>query len=33
MLAEGTNHLIAVFAHDWGGASYLDLEVTLDFSE
>jgi hypothetical protein len=24
-----TTHLIAVFAHDWGGASYFDIEVDL----
>jgi hypothetical protein len=30
LLAAGTTHTIAVYAHDWGGASYLDLEVRLE---
>jgi hypothetical protein len=30
LLDEGTTHVIAVYAHDWGGASYLDLEVELE---
>jgi hypothetical protein len=30
LLSEGTTHVIAVYAHDWGAASYLDIEVTLE---
>ncbi len=27
-LAEGNTHTIAVYAHDWGGAAYVDVKVT-----
>lgn len=33
VLVAGTTHTIAVYAHDWGGASYLDVEVAFEPTE
>ena len=33
LLSEGTTHTIAVYAHDWGGAAYVDLKVTVSEAE
>ena len=30
LLDDGTTHVIAIYAHDWGGASYLDIQVEFD---
>ncbi len=32
-LDVGDQHLLAVYAHDWGGASYADVQVKLDVSD